>query len=417
MAHPWPHHHGILTIGGIPADRIAARYDTPCYVTDADRIRARYESLAAAFAPFAPVSFAYAAKANSALGILAWLQHLGACLDAVSPGEVWLARRAGFAPERITCTGLNFRGDELAELAQQRIAVNCDSRAMLEQWLAIPGSPRQVGLRLNPDVADGHHEHVKTGMAESKFGIHPAELPALADLLQHHGCQLTRLHAHIGSGIMDAAPYLALIDALHACASALHGHPAVAIDTIDLGGGLGIPYRPSVPALDVAAWGNTVGQHFRQKFPTAHLVLEPGRFLVADSTVLFTRVTAVKETPHARFLGVEAGQHTLLRPALYGAYHHIVAATRMDATADTAYTVCGPICESGDHFGQHTLPAMRTGDLLAICDTGAYGFAMASTYNSRPRPPEVLVLQGTDHLMRAREHFDDLARHQTIPPL
>lgn len=406
----------MLIVGGLRVDRLAATYDTPLYVTDADIITAQYQAMQQAFARHPQVTIAYAVKANTALAILALLQRAGAATDVVSVGEAQIARRAGFSPQRIFFTGTSPRTDELQWLAREGVAINLDSLSMAERLLPfVTGGT--FGVRINPGVGAGHHEHVVTGAEETKFGLHMETLPALCDLLHRHGHQLTRLQAHIGSGITDPDPFLILIDAMHRAHQCIAHHPAVAIDTIDLGGGFGIPYQPGEPPLDLQALGGTVVARFQECFGgERHLLLEPGRYLVAESTVLLTRVTTLKPTPHVTFAGVDAGFHTLLRPILYNAYHHIVAAERMDAPTDQRYTICGPICETGDLFGrQRSLPTLREGDLLAICDTGAYGAAMSSTYNSRPRPAEILVHAGTAHLMRTRETIDDVVRRDQLP--
>ncbi len=327
-----------------------------------------------------------------------------------------MALHVGLPPERIFFTGTNVRTDELEWLIRHHIQLNIDSLSMAERVVHMDSGLR-LGVRINPGVGAGHHEHVVTGSEESKFGLHADALPALCALLAKHGHTITRLHAHIGSGIMDADPFVVLIDTMHRTLQRLQGSPGFAIESIDLGGGFGIPYHPTEAPLNLPALAHTLMQHFRSCFgPTMHLILEPGRYLVADSTVLATRVTTIKPTPHVTFAGIDAGFNVLLRPILYEAYHHIVAATKMNAAATHEYTVCGPICESGDLFGRHrNLPELAEGDLLAVCDVGAYGFAMASTYNTRPRPAELLVFDGQDYIIRQRETIDDLMRGQIIP--
>lgn len=417
MSRSWPVHHGVLHIGTIPVDRLADAYGTPCYITDGNRILNRYRGVVHAFNGRGPLTIAYACKANTALAILKLLANAEAAVDVVSVGEAHAALQAGFPPERIFFTGTNPRTDELEWLVHHQIQINLDSLSMAQRLIRMATGQR-LGVRINPGVGAGHHEHVVTGTEETKFGLHADALPTLCTLLARHGHTLTRLHAHIGSGIMDADPYLILIDAMHRTAEQLRQLPAASLDTIDLGGGLGIPYHPTDTALDADQIAAAINQRFRSCFgPTMRLLLEPGRYLVGDSTILLTRVNTIKPTPHVTFAGIDAGFNTLLRPVLYDAYHHIVAATKMDLAPTHRYTVCGPICETGDFFGRHReLPALAEGDLLAVYDVGAYGFTMASTYNSRPRPPEILVLDGEAHVMRHRETIDDLLRGQSIPP-
>lgn len=416
MPYAWPAHGGILHVGGVSVDAIAAQYDTPCYVTDAAVIRERYRDLVAALQPAAPVTMAYACKANTTLAILAVLAHEGAAFDVVSPGEAAAVLHAGVAPDRIMFTGTNPRTDELTWLADRGIMINCDALSVAQR-IAPRCTPRTFSVRIRPTVGAGHHDHVVTGGARTQFGVRRDELPVLLDLLHAHGHHLTRLHAHIGSGVLDANPFHALIAEMAELAAPCDRHPAAAIDTIDLGGGLGISYAPGTAALDLATFGRDIAIRFRAAFgPGITLMMEPGRFFVAESTLLLARVTTIKPTRHEIFLGLDAGFNILLRPALYGAYHHVIAPTKMDRPADTAYTICGPICETGDILGRdRRLPVMQEGDLVAICDTGAYGFAMSSTYNSRPRPAEVLVHNGTAHIVRQRETIAQLLADQVIP--
>lgn len=417
MPYAWPSHGGMLHIGGVSIDAIAAQFDTPCYVTDAAVIRARYRDLVATLQPAVPVTMAYACKANTNLALLAVLAKEGAAFDVVSPGEAEAVLRVGVPPARIMFTGTNPRTDEITWLADRGIMINCDALSVAQR-IAPRCTPRAFSVRISPTVGAGHHDHVVTGGERTQFGVRKEELAALLDLLHAHGHRLTRLHAHIGSGVLDASPFHALIEEMADVAARCARHPAAAIDTIDLGGGLGIPYAPDTAPLDLAAFGRDIATRFRaQCGPDVTLMMEPGRFFVAESTLLLARVTTIKPTRHETFLGLDAGLHTLLRPALYGAYHHIIAPTQMDRPADTAYTICGPICETADIFGRdRRLPAMQEGDLVALCDTGAYGFAMSSTYNSHPRPAEVLVLDGTAHLIRQRESMEQLFTGQVVPP-
>lgn len=413
MTRAWPQEHGVLQIGGLSIEILASQFETPLFVTDAARVQQCYQQLVAAFAPYAPVTIAYACKANAALGLLQVLEREGAWLDVVSPGEAFLALHAGFPAERLYFTGTNPRDDELEWLVQHGITCNLDSLSMARR-LAPLLRAANLGVRVNPRVGAGHHEHVITGAEDSKFGVHAQDLPAVCAVLRAHGHRLTRLHAHIGSGIMEPAPYLVAIDELARVAAELREPHGMPIDTVDIGGGFGIPYHPEEVALDVAAMAGAIGERFRAHFgPAVHLILEPGRYLVADSTLLLTRVNTIKPTPQHCFVGVDAGMQLLTRIPLYEAYHHIVAATKLDQPATHRYEICGPICETGDVLGRdRALPPLAEGDLLAICDTGAYGFAMASTYNGRPLPAEVLVHDGRAQLLRAREGFADLLRGQ-----
>lgn len=417
MPYAWPAPDGMLHIGGVPIDTIAVQFDTPCYVTDAAVIRERYRELVTALQPAAPITLAYACKANTNLALLAVLAQAGAAFDVVSPGEAEAVLRVGVPPSLLMFTGTNPRTDELQWLADRQIWINCDA-VSVAQRIAPRCAPRAFSVRISPSIGAGHHDHVVTGGERTQFGVRREDLPTLLDTLHAHGHRLTRLHAHIGSGVLDASPFDTLIEEMAEVATICNRHPAAVIDTIDLGGGLGIPYDPATAGIDLPAFGRHIATHFRAKFgPGITLMMEPGRFFVAESTLLLARVTTIKPTRHEIFLGLDAGFNTLLRPILYNAYHHVIAPTKMDRPADTIYTICGPICETGDILGRdRRLPALQEGDLVAICDTGAYGFAMSSTYNSRPRPTEVLVLDGTAHGIRRRETIAQLLAEQMIPP-
>lgn len=393
-----------LLIGGITAEEIAKQFDTPAYVTDAAVVQAQYQKISDAFNAHGPTAIRYACKANSNPEILKLLHSLGANADCVSLGEVALCLKAGFTPDQIMFTGTNPRNDELAYLATSRVAINLDSLSMARRFPQ--DHPRAFSIRINPRVGAGHHEHVITGHEETKFGLHEADLAKLAELLKARGDRITGLHAHIGSGIMDEAPYLVLIDELARISKFLSEKCGMTIDSLDIGGGFGIPYEPNEKPLDIAAVATAIWNRIDEMFAKRpHLSIEPGRFIVAESTYLLTRINTVKETPRITFLGVDAGFNTLVRPTMYGAYHHIVAATRMNQPTTQHYTICGPICETGDILGsKRALPHCNEDDLLAICDAGAYGFSMASHYNTRGLPAEIMVEAGKVRVIREREH-------------
>lgn len=401
--------NNLLMIGGVSAADIARQCDTPTYVTDADVLRAQYAKIHKAFNSHGPTTIRYACKANSNPELLKLLHGLGAHADCVSPGEVALCLNAGFTPEQIMFTGTNPRNDELKYLAKSAVAINLDSTSMARRFPVVRQAhherPQSFSIRINPRVGAGHHEHVITGHEETKFGLHEHDLPKLAELLKARGDSITGLHAHIGSGIMDEAPYLVLVDELARISKYLKDRCGMAIDSLDIGGGYGIPYEPDEKPLDIDAVAKAIWDRITELFPKRpHLSIEPGRFIVAESTYLLTRVNTVKETPRVTFLGVDAGFNTLVRPTMYDAYHHVVAAEKMNLPLTQHYTICGPICETGDVLGKRrSLPHCNEGDLLAICDVGAYGFAMASRYNTRGLPAEVMVEDGKARIIRERE--------------
>lgn len=416
MTRQLDHHNDTLHIGGVSATTIATDFDTPCFVTELERIGDKYRALAQAFAAY-PTTIAYACKANTGLALMQYMQRLGASIDAVSLGEVQIALRAGFAPENIYFTGTNPRDDHLQTLLDLNVHINIDSLSIARR-IAPLAQGREFGLRINPSVGAGHHEHVNTGSATSKFGLHADDVDAACGYLAEYGHQVTRLHAHIGSGIVDADPFVNMMAALGRTFRSCESLSNVAIKTIDIGGGFGIPYRPDDTTLDVQAAANAIIAAMDEHFPSrCQLLLEPGRYLVADSTVLLSRVTSIKPGPRHTYVGLDTGMHQLLRPALYQSYHHIVAAEKMTHASTHSYHFTGPICESADVVGaDRELPELAEGDLVAICDAGAYGMTMASTYNSNPFPAEVLITNGSPHLARERGSVDDLLRGQHALP-
>lgn len=383
--------------------RLAEEHGTPLYVTSGETVRARAREVREAF-PEAEIC--YAAKANGNPHLLRLLRSEGARVDAVSLGEVTAAERAGFAAEEIVYTGVFPPDDELAAVARRGVRINANCGADLER-LAGEGATGEVGLRVNPLVGAGHHAHVVTGGPGAKFGV---PLDRAADAYgrgRELGLPVTGLHMHIGSGIRDPEPVLEGVEVLAGLVRRLRsrGRP---VELVDVGGGWGVPYRPGEAGMDVGALADGV----RARLPDdVRLAVEPGRYLVAESTVLLTRVTAV-EPP---FVGVDAGMNTHLRPALYDAYHHVSSLEEREGPERTVHVV-GPICETADVLGRdRVLPDPRAGDLLAVHTVGAYGSVMASRYNGRPLPGEVLVDGGEARVIRRAESREDLFRHVPGP--
>lgn len=390
----------------LDADRLAAladRHGTPLYVTSAATVRERYREVAEAF-PDATVQ--YAAKANGNPHLLALLRDEGAHLDCVSLGEVVAGERAGFAADTTMYTGVNPPGGELAAVVERGVTVNADSHSGLRRIARAADDPGDVplGVRVNPGVGAGHHEKVTTGAADSKFGVPREQVESAFLTARELGLEPRGLHMHIGSGVMEPQPFVDAVEALADIARECCQHD-VDLDYVDVGGGLGVPYRPYDERLDLEGLASGVRGALDDVLEQedATLIVEPGRYLVAESTVLLTRVDTRKQ----RFVGVDAGMHTLPRPALYDSYHHVSNLSR-DAEDETV-DVVGPICESGDYLAENRdVPSPEEGDLLAVHTAGAYGFSMASRYNGRPLPAEVLVDHGDERVIRERESVDDL---------
>lgn len=407
----------MLELGGIPAASLAERYGTPLYVYEEARIRAAFDTLARAFA-VDDLRIHFAAKANSNPWILRILRQAGAWADVVSPGEILLARRAGFPAERLLYNGNSASDAELRTAVEQGVRINVESRSQLRRLAELaPGSA--ISIRFNIDVGGGHHSHVITGGPESKFGIDWEQAEqAQADAAGR--LRVAGVHCHIGSGVLQAERFVQAVTNLLTVARRFPD-----LEQVNFGGGIGIPYRDDQPELAVDRLGALLTAEY-ERFCAEYggrpaLCLEPGRFLVARAGTLLCRVTAVNQARKYLFAGTDSGFNHLIRPAMYGAYHHIEAvAPRSGALRDTVLT--GNICESGDVFTRgeegiepRSLPPLQEGDLVAIRDTGAYGFAMASRYNSFPLPAEVLAHAGAARLIRHRDTLEQLLLN--IPPL
>ncbi|BDH78734.1 diaminopimelate decarboxylase [Methanothermobacter tenebrarum] len=414
---------GHLLIGGADAVKLAEDYDTPLYVIDERRIRENYQRLHKAFTRYYPnFQILYACKANTNLTILRILEDEGSGIDAVSPGEIYMALLAGFKPEKILYTGNNLRDDEILFAVESGTMINIDSKSQLLRLSKITDPENvKISFRINPMVGAGHHEHCITGGELSKFGIREDEAAKVYNLAQELGFQPIGIHAHIGSGILDPEPFMLAVEKLMDIAGKVSKATGVEFEFIDFGGGLGIPYHPDEKPLDIKEFAEKITGLFMEKLEEHSLgepamYLEPGRYIVGDAACLLTRVNTIKEG-YRKFAGVDAGFNTLIRPVMYGSYHHIIVANRADEKPVEKIDIAGNLCESGDLFARdRKLPKLKEGDLLAISDAGAYAFSMASQYNSRPRPAEILVKDGEAEIIRKREDFSDLINKQVIPP-
>src|ERR1700720_402205 len=396
---------------------LAARIGTPFYVYSARTLTRHYRVFDEAFAGTDPL-VCYAMKALSSLSILKLFSSMGAGFDIVSVGELMRCLRVGADPRKIVFSGVGKTDDEIAAALEAGILmINVESGPELHRVAYVAGRARRrapVSLRVNPDLDPGTHPHISTGHRDSKFGVplaqvheYYAEARALPDL------DLIGLSTHIGSQITDTAPFIEAANKVAIIVKALR-ESGVALRYLDLGGGLGIPYQedPPPPSEYAAALlGPLRGLGLK-------LIIEPGRVLVGNAGALVTRVLYVKETDVKRFIVVDGAMNDLIRPVLYEAYHQILPAERRAGAPVVIADVVGPVCESGDFFArEREMPEPRDGDLLAVMSAGAYGFVMASNYNSRPRAPEIIVDGAEAHLVRERESFDDLVRGEKVVDL
>jgi diaminopimelate decarboxylase len=415
---PLENREGKLYFDGVSATELAEQFDTPLYVVSESRIRENYTRLREALARnYEKVKIYYAAKANSNLSVLKILETEGACLDVVSPGEVSMALATGFPAERILFTGTSVRNDELKFLVDSHVTVNVDSLSQLDRLLKIT-VPNVLSVRVNPEIGAGHHDHCITAGKNTKFGLWESNALKAYEKAKKAGVERFGIHMHVGSGVLDVEPSLLALDKLLSVAKKAHDEVGVNFEFIDMGGGLGVPYKPEEEELDLTSFSEKVLSLFKSKTTEYDLgepffYVEPGRYLVCDASILLTTVNTVKVSPFKKFVGVDAGFNTLVRPTMYGSYHHVLVANKLDAPEEETYDVVGPVCESGDVLARdRRLPRIQEGDLLAVLNTGAYGYAMSSQYNARPRAAEVLVKNGNFALIRERETLDDLLAGQ-----
>lgn len=394
---------------GVSAGTLAERYGTPLFVYSAATVRDRLAALQRAFTRRETL-VCYALKANSNRALCRVLARAGAGADIVSAGELVRAERAGFAPGKTVFSGVGKTQDEMAAALRAGILTfNIESAEEMEVLARTAGRLKRrapVSIRLNPDIDAGTHPHITTGRAENKFGVEAAEAWALyRKASRDPRLRVAGIHCHIGSQITTLAPYRRAADIVAKMAARLR-QEGIRLDFADLGGGIGITYRDERP-ISLKAYARTLEDAFAL-LPELRLLVEPGRYLVADAGVLLTRVLYRKKTTKRRFIIVDAAMTDLPRPALYGAWHPVEAVKPRRGPRQTV-DIVGPVCESGDFLARRRLlPPLERGDILSVGKAGAYGSAMSSQYNSRPRAAEVLVDGRRVVLARRRETLADL---------
>jgi len=396
---------------------IADRVGTPAYVYGGSLIRAQYHALDDALRGI-PHRICYSVKANGNLGVLRVLKQLGAGADIVSVGELRRVLAAGFDPDGIVFSGVGKTAAELEEAIRTRVGfINVESTSELDVLFAVTRQlkrPAKVGIRVNPDVATETHPYTKTGEKTAKFGVPFDEVTEVARRITAEPLLALRgLAMHIGSQITDVAPYHRGTVKLLELVTALRASGIGTLEALDVGGGLGVRYH-NEKAPSPRAFADAVVPPV--KAAGLGLLCEPGRYLVANAGVLLTRVLYRKHAGGKEFVIVDAGMTDFVRPSHYNAHHDIVP-LRDGKRGEETVNVVGPICESGDFLAlDRKLPAVAPGDVLAVLGTGAYGFVMSSTYNQRPRPPEVVVEGDRYYVARQRETLDDLVRGETAEP-
>ena len=413
-------HSNVLHAEAVDISDLAAAVGTPFYCYSTATLERHYRVFADAFAGMAGTVVCYSVKANANLGVLATLARLGAGMDVVSEGELRRALAVKVAPERIVFSGVGKTRDEMAfALDSGILAFNVESEPELRALSAVAearGRTARIAFRVNPDIDAKTHHKIATGKAENKFGVPFAEAPSLYALASRlPGIEPSGVHMHIGSQITELAPFRNAFALLRELVGALR-QSGFAIDFVNLGGGLGIPYRSDQPAPPLPAdYANLVKEEVGGLGLT--LLFEPGRMIAGNAGILVARVLYVKRGASKMFAIVDAAMNDLLRPTLYDAHHEILPVTEPKPGTPMVVTdVAGPVCETGDYLAlARPLPELRAGDLISVMTAGAYGAVLASEYNSRLLVPEVLVAGNRYSVTRPRPSYGDMLAKERLP--
>lgn len=396
-------------IDGIDILSIVEKYGSPLYVYETSRMKVQYEKFTNAFKGV-KLKINFACKALTNINILKYFRQLGAGLDAVSIQEIQLALKAGYKPKDIIFTPNCVSIKEIIEAVKLGVRINIDNLSILEQFGHIYSKKIPVCIRINPHIMGGGHEKISTGHIDSKFGISIYQVPHLLRVIKANDMVVEGVHMHTGSDILDADVFLNGTEILMDVAKHFPD-----LEYIDFGSGFKVPYKPDDIQTDIVDLGGKLVRRFKEFCKdygkNLTLMFEPGKFMVSESGYFFARVNVVKQTTATVFAGLDTGLNHLIRPMFYDAYHHIVNVSKPHANT-RIYTVVGYICET-DTFGwNRKLNEVSEGDILAFYNAGAYCFAMASNYNSRFRPAEVLIHEKKEYLIRHRETLDDLLKNQ-----
>ncbi len=388
---------------------IAREFGNPVYVYDAEKIISQYQRLTGAFSKVKNLKINYAAKALSNISVLKLLNNLGSGLDTVSIQEVQLGLQAGFKPEDIIFTPNGVSLEEIEEVAALGVQINIDNLSILEQF-GTKHADIPVCIRINPHVMAGGNTNISVGHIDSKFGISIHQMPHLLRIVENTKMHINGIHMHTGSDILDIEVFLYASEILFETAKQFKN-----LEFIDFGSGFKVPYKEGDIETNIEELGKKLTRRFndfcKEYGKDLTLAFEPGKFLVSKAGYLLAKVNVVKQTTSTVFASIDTGFNHLIRPMLYGAYHEIVNISNPEGR-DRFYSVVGYICETDTFANNRRIAQITEGDILCFKNAGAYCFTMASNYNSRFRPAEVLWYKGQAHLIRKRETFEDLVRNQ-----
>ncbi|MBL7749056.1 MAG: diaminopimelate decarboxylase [Chitinophagaceae bacterium] len=387
----------------------ARTFGTPLYVYHAEKIKEQYEKLTTAFS-ILDTKFFYASKALTNIHVLKYIKSIGCQADCSSINEVKLALHAGFPPEQVLYTSNGIAFSEIEEAVAAGVHVNIDSLSNLEKFGKKYGHSYPVGIRIRPNIMAGGNLKISTGHDASKFGIPVDQLVQIEELVKANNIFIRTLHIHTGSDIKEADVFVKGMEVLF---ELIPHFPE--LEVIDLGGGFKVPYKPGEEETDVELLAQKIKEAF-DSHPLAgnkkfQLWFEPGKFMVSECGYLLAEVTVLKDTGNIVFASVNSGLNHLIRPMMYDAWHRIENISNPDGEKKV-YTVTGNICETDTFASDRPINEIREGDILALYNAGAYGFEMASNYNSRFRPAEVFIKEGKAQLVRRRDELNDLLRNQ-----
>ncbi|MEN8858020.1 MAG: diaminopimelate decarboxylase [Flavobacteriaceae bacterium] len=389
--------------------QLTEKYDSPLYVYDTQKVASQYERITNAFSSVEQVQINYAVKALSNINILKYFKKLGAGLDTVSIQEVQLGLASGVSPEKIIYTPNGVSLEEIEKVAQKGVQINIDNLSILELFgQKHPEIP--VCIRINPHIMAGGNNKISVGHIDSKFGISIHQVPHIKRVVENTGMHINGIHMHTGSDILDIDTFLRASEILFDVAKQFES-----IDFIDFGSGFKVPYKESDISTDIEQLGVQLSERFNEFCKDfgrdITLMFEPGKFLVSEAGYFLAKVNVIKQTTSTVFAGVDSGFNHLVRPMMYDSFHNITNISNPEGR-DRYYSVVGYICETDTFGSNRRISEISEGNILCFHNAGAYCFSMASNYNSRYRPAEVMIYEGNDYLIRKRETFEDILKNQ-----